>query len=144
MRGVIGEELLIPFEIGARSASLGSKPLTPHFAFPFARGASGKIGTVEQDSPGHKMSCVQTITYCQLGARVERPDFGWRWPYMRMLPIDPTDLLDAIKRFEPRAETLTAEDARQLALMAVGADEINVDVGISNADPTGAGMGVND
>lgn len=115
----------------------------PHFAFPFARGANGKVNVVEQDSPEHIMACENVIARCPLRARVERPDFGWRWPYMRALPLDTTDLIAALKRFEPRSEP-TAESAQELAQVALGVADVNVNVGVPNADPTGTGMGVND
>jgi phage baseplate assembly protein W len=79
----------------------GIEPTIPHFAFPFGR-VGGKIATVEQDSPAHVLACENVIARCPLGSRIERPDFGWRWPYMRMLPLDTTDLINALKRFEPR------------------------------------------
>jgi hypothetical protein len=145
----IGEEELIPFligSLGATSSAGAGRPTAPHFGWPFGRGAGGKVSTVEQDSPEHVLACSQVIARCQLGARPERPEFGWRQPYMRMLPIDTTDLIAALKRFEPRSEPLAAqpEAAQALALLAVGSAELDVDVGTTNADPTGVGRGVND
>lgn len=121
-------------------------PTAPHFAFPFGRNENGQIQTVEQDSPAHVLACANVITYCPLGDRPERPEFGWRRPYMDLMPVDTSLLEQALKQFEPRSEELIQQPAvlQQLALTAIGAVEIDVNVGTTNADPTGVGMGVND
>ncbi len=119
-------------------------PETPHFAFPFGRGANGKIEVCEQGSEAHVTACANVIARCQLGARPERPEFGWRWPYMHLLPLDLTGLTDALARFEPRARALGTQAINELGNAAIGVAEANVRVGVPSTDPTGVGKGVND
>lgn len=97
----------------------------PHFAFPFERGANGKVNVVEQDSADHVMSCEQVIVRCPVGWRDERPDFGWPFPEFATMPVDLSALEEALRRFEPRGDARatewadTAETAVQHILIEV-------------------------
>lgn len=77
----------------------------PHLRFPFARDPhTGSVGVVEQDSVDHVMSCEMVITVCPLGARDDRPEFGWPWPDLQTPPLDTESLRVALEEFEPRAD----------------------------------------
>jgi phage baseplate assembly protein W len=87
----------------------------PHFAFPFGRGADGRINTVEQDTPEHVNACENVIVACSTGAREERPEFGWPIPQFATMPIDPAPLERALERFEPRGNHTVTEHADAIA-----------------------------
>lgn len=113
-------------------------PLRPHFAFPFSRSADGKtINTVEEGSVENIMANVQMIARCPVGYRLERPEFGWAFPDLTMMPIDSQPLLDAINRFEPRARAIDIGDPNALANAAMGIDVMNVNVQTKTGDSTG-------
>src|SRR5689334_10848137 len=98
----------------------------PHFAYPFNRGENGKVAVVEQDEPEHVMSCVNVIVRCPLGFRVDRPEFGWEFPQFRNT-VDGRAVVDAIRRFEPRAVELHAREIVNAADAATR--EVEVEVG---------------
>ena len=113
-------------------------PLRPHFSFPFGRSADGKtIDTVEEGSVENIMANVQMIARCPVGYRLERPEFGWAFPDLTMMPIDSQPLLDAINRFEPRARAIDIGDPNALANAAMGIDVMNVNVQTKTGDSTG-------
>jgi len=113
-------------------------PKRPHFAFPFSRTADGtSIAVNEEGSVPEIMTNVQMIARCPLGYRLERPEFGWPWPDLTMMPIDSGPLLDAINRFEPRARAIDISDPSALAHTAMAEQDINVDVQIQSGDSTG-------
>jgi phage baseplate assembly protein W len=88
----------------------------PHMVWPFHRDpASGNVAVVEQDTPEHIQSCELAIAACPLGFRQERPDFGWPWPEMKTIPLDPQPLVDALNRLEPRVSRRTASEYADLA-----------------------------
>lgn len=118
----------------------GPKPLPkrPHFSFPFSRSADGTtISVVEEGSTEQIMTNVQMIARCPVGYRLDRPEFGWPWPDMTMIPVDSQPLLDAINRFEPRARAIDIGDPQALANAAMAVQDINVDVQIQSGDSTG-------
>jgi phage baseplate assembly protein W len=88
---------------------------TPHFVFPFQRGGNGHINVVEQDTIAHIMSCETVIALCPLGARQDRPEFGWDWPIYNAWPVNTTSLEQALQTFEPRG---TVSDVTELAKTA--------------------------
>lgn len=96
---------------------------TPHFAYPFQRGANGHIAVVEQDTDEHVMACENVIVRCPLGFRDERPEFGWPWPEFRTAPVDVGALEEALRRFEPRGRATGHEYAD-----AVNAAVRNIDI----------------
>jgi phage baseplate assembly protein W len=98
----------------------------PHFGFPFQRGSNGKIAVVEQDTIEHINACCQVIARCPVGHRLERPEFGWQFPEFKNAPVDPAPLVDAIRRFEPRASSVTAREFADMVNDAVR--HISVDV----------------
>jgi phage baseplate assembly protein W len=83
----------------------------PHFAFPFERGADGKVKVVEQDTPEHVMACENVIVRCPRGYRLDRPEFGWPFPTFRNAPIDVNELEAALRKFEPRSRVSAFEYA---------------------------------
>jgi phage baseplate assembly protein W len=88
-------------------------PDMPHMAFPFqmTRDADGNVlylNVVEQDTDEHIMACEQVIAWCPLGARAERPEFGWPWPLFSTQPVDPSPLEQALTTYEPRGPVLSA------------------------------------
>jgi phage baseplate assembly protein W len=84
----------------------------PHFAFPFERDpATGKVRVVEQDTPEHVMACENVIVRCPRGFRLDRPEFGWRFPQFRNVPVDVTELEAALQQFEPRSRARGSEYA---------------------------------
>jgi phage baseplate assembly protein W len=100
----------------------------PHFAFPFVRGKNGHVNVLEQDTIEHVMSCEQVIATCPLGARQERPEFGWDWPVWDTWPLNLGGLEAALQTFEPRG---IVSDITELA-NAVGSwvRDVNVDIQI--------------
>jgi hypothetical protein len=80
-------------------------PDRPHIAFPFGRDpATGSLGVVEQDMAEHIMACEMVIAVCPLGARDDRPEFGWAWPELSTPPLDTGALASALETLEPRAD----------------------------------------
>ena len=113
-------------------------PLRPHFSFPFGRSADGTtINTVEEGSVEQIMTNVQMIARCPVGYRLDRPEFGWAWPDLAVMPIDTDLFLNAINRFEPRARAIDIGDPNALANEAMGIDVINVNVQTQTGDSTG-------
>lgn len=86
-------------------------PEIPHFAFPFARGETGSVNVVEQDTTEHVMACESVIIRCPLGFREERPEFGWPFPTFAVAPLDMGPLRAALARFEPRGDANVEEYA---------------------------------
>lgn len=126
--------------LSTQTTTTRALPSRPHLAFPFSRSADGtSINVVEQGSEEEVMACVQMIARCPLGYREDRPEFGWDWPDLRLMPINPQPLLNAIQTFEPRAVKLiaTEDDAQALADAALGVQDIDVDVYIQSGDSTG-------
>lgn len=107
-------------------------PNRPHFAFPFTRTATG-VQSVEQDSEEHILAQEQMVAYCPLGYREERPEFGWPWPDLQLMPIDATPLLNALNTFVPDANATLA----RAYMVAAGVFEIDVNVQIKSSDATG-------
>lgn len=97
---------------------------TPHFAFPFSRGTTGKVNVVEQDEVEHVMACAHVIVRCPTNFRQDRPEFGWPFPEFGTIPLDLGPLEDALARFEPRGEANAAEyaDAASAAVRHVPVD----------------------
>jgi phage baseplate assembly protein W len=122
----------------------------PHFAFPFQRRVTyrdggldpnllggdqlppipvyGQVAVVEQDDTAHIDACCQVITRCPVGFRIERPEFGWRFPEFRTAPLDTDALVSAIQRFEPRVSEVRAREYADVASDVVR--HISIDVGV--------------
>lgn len=99
----------------------------PHFAFPFQRGADGKVQVVEQDSEEHIMACENVIVRCPLGWREEKPEFGWPWPEFSTIPLDLSALEAALRQWEPRSRA-TAQEYADIAEAAVRDVIVSVEV----------------
>jgi phage baseplate assembly protein W len=91
-------------------------PATPHLAFPFRRNPdTGKVVAVQQDTDEHIQSCEASIANCNLGRRIDRPDFGWPFPTGKQIPVDPRPLIDALNKFEPRVKNRSVTEYQDLA-----------------------------
>lgn len=99
----------------------------PHFAYPFQRGANGKVNVVEQDTPEHVMTCEHMIVRCPLGWREDRPEFGWPFPEFHPAPVNTEALEEALRRFEPRG-TARGTEYQDAAEAAVRHIRVNVEV----------------
>lgn len=66
----------------------------PHLRFPYSRGAY-----VEQDTDQHQTSRALAVVACPVGFRVERPEFGWRFPTYQTAPLDTASLTNALRQF---------------------------------------------
>lgn len=112
-------------------------PSRPHFSFPFTRTATG-VASCEQDSEEHIMAQANMVAYCPLGYREDRPEFGWPWPDMVLMPVPATPLLNALNTFVPNGQ-FTLANAEQIAADTF---EIDVNVGIKSGDATGVSQEV--
>lgn len=77
---------------------------TPHFAWPFERGATGKVNLVQQDSAEHIQGQEYAVVVTPLGYRPSRPDFGWPWPEFASTPLDLGGLREALTRLVPDSD----------------------------------------
>lgn len=92
------------------------KPEIPHLAWPFARNPdTGKANVVEQGSIPHIQSQEWAVTVCPIGFRLERTDFGWAIPDLRLGHIDAEPLIEALDRLVPSVINRTAEAYMDLA-----------------------------
>jgi hypothetical protein len=80
-----------------------------HFAYPFTRGADGKVAVVVQDSPEHVSSQVEVVVRYPKGYRLDRPDFGITWPEFKTVPLD-AQLLAAEVEAQVPAANLTPQE----------------------------------
>jgi hypothetical protein len=103
----------------------------PHFDFPFRRDPqTGKVAVVEQGSPEHIAACDNVVIRCPIGFRDERPEFGWPFPRMRTIPLDLSQLREALRRFghsNGGADVSQYTDAVEAAVQ-----HIDLDVGPRN------------
>lgn len=79
----------------------------PHLDLPFrfvSDQGSLTVATVEQDTIDDVANCVQAVLRCPTGFRPELPEFGLDDLTFRMLPIEMQEILDAVLRWEPRAQ----------------------------------------
>jgi len=79
-------------------------PDYPHLAIPI-RMENGQFVTNEQDSDEEAKTCVWAIISTQKGSRPEQPEFGINDPTFDTMPIDISDIMESIARWEPRVET---------------------------------------
>jgi phage baseplate assembly protein W len=109
-------------------------PDIPHLAFPFSRSTDGsQVLVVEQSAADEIMACANVITLCPIGYRADRPEFGWPWPDLKVIPVDAGPLVRALNMFEPRASS-SSVDVETMAQAALAIQNIQVDVGIPAAD----------
>lgn len=73
------------------------------------------LATVEQDSEDDVLQCAFAVVAYERGSRWEDPEFGIEDPTFGTEPIDTTDWITAINRYEPRAAVSTAEDVSEIA-----------------------------
>lgn len=97
---------IVPF--GQSSVNL------PHFNLPFMmiskNGVPQGIQVVEQDTTEEVLACVTAIVDCPVGAIPQLPSFGIPTPTFNIAPLDPSEIIAAIERIEPRAtETATSQ-----------------------------------
>jgi hypothetical protein len=107
-------------------------PERPHFAFPFQLDpTTGSVAVVEQDTVEEIMDCEKVIASYPVGLRHDRPEFGWPWPDMTLVPIDLSGLEQALQQFEPRGTAAASDflDAIQAAWV-----NVNTTIGIQSVD----------
>ena len=89
-------------------------PEIPHFAYPFAfQNVNGQVqaAVVEQDSIEEILACVNAIVACPIGTRDELPGFGVPDVLFAQAPLNPSTVVQAIVRWEPRARIAASEFA---------------------------------
>lgn len=111
--------------------SSATYPDRPHISHPFTRDpVTGSVRVVEQDTVEHIMSCETVIVLHPLGARQDRPEFGWAWPELANAPIDVGSLEQALRQFEPRGEA----NASQYLDVVEAAVRVSVDVAVQSVE----------
>ncbi len=96
----------------------------PKLRVPIEMGTHG-FRTVEQDSDDEVAACVYAVVATPLMSRVEEPMFGVEDPTFETLPLNVTEWIDQIARFEPRAEVATVQDIeRELTRVGVLEQEL--------------------
>jgi len=80
----------------------------PHFDYPFQFGYTGHAVVVEQGTLEDVESCLTTLLHCQIGHRLELPDFGVDPMLFELQPLQTDDIEAAIIEYEPRAITTVA------------------------------------
>jgi phage baseplate assembly protein W len=71
---------------------------------------NGRLAQVPQDSLDNVAACVYAILSTERGSRLEDPEFGIVDPTFEQLPLDLSEWLEQIARYEPRAEVETGQD----------------------------------
>lgn len=87
-------------------------PAIPKLRMPL-RFDGGRLAIVEQDSPENVRGAVFACLAYELGERIEDPDFGIEDPTFEETPLDTTEWIEAINRYEPRAEVQTSQDVEE-------------------------------
>lgn len=97
---------------GEPIVSAGPTPSLPHFDTTngFQFGADGKPVVCEQDSTTDVESCIINILECPLGGYLADATFGADVGLFTGLPLDPTQIVNAIDEWEPRAQGITIQD----------------------------------
>lgn len=75
----------------------------PQFKFPFQLSASGSPVDIEQDGDTEVLDCVEVILRTIPGTRIDLPDFGLEEQAFLEGGADPSQVLSAIRAWEPRA-----------------------------------------
>ena len=100
---------------------------TPHFSWPFTRGAgTAGVVTVDQDTHPHRLSQAAVVAVCQLGAREDRPEFGWNQPAFTG-DANLEELGAALAEFAPDAD-YTLKDLSTIVELAQGERSVEVEV----------------
>lgn len=146
-RAVTAEQTDLPpwdVELAASDGILSAMALpveTPHLAYPFGLSLDGTQAMVnEQDSEAEIMACELLIAHTPIQLREDRADFGWDIPSISQLPINLTELVDAMNRLEPRAVATLQPDGTPLSVLGMGTDNLEIFITISNVDPSGTGL----
>lgn len=82
------------------------------------------LATVAYGSVEDVAQCVYAIVSYERGSRLEDVQFGVDDPTFEAIPLDVSEWLTAIARYEPRAAVRTAQDIQELTdvvELAVGA-----------------------
>ncbi len=74
----------------------------PHLALPLRVGGDGRFAVLEQDSGDEIAQNVAVILATPEGSRAELPEFGA--PRFDFEIPDPSDVIEAVKEWEPRAD----------------------------------------
>src|ERR1700733_1413086 len=83
----------------------------PHYLFPITFNAKTGVGVVEQDTLAEVFSNVQTIMACPVGACPELPTFGYHEPTFGQVPLNTSQLVADVQRWEPRATEAALSEA---------------------------------
>lgn len=89
---------------------------TPHFAVPFRRGRS--IAAVDQDSDEDLLACVWAICSTEIGSRDEAPEFGVEDLAFQSEETVRTEVIEAVREWEPRVEIAMTTEIEELVLRA--------------------------
>jgi phage baseplate assembly protein W len=85
----------------------------PKLRVPLEMGATG-FRTVEQDSLQEIAQGAYAVLATPIGSLLEEPEFGIEDPTFEQLPIDDTEWLEALARWEPRAAVRTTQEIEDL------------------------------
>jgi phage baseplate assembly protein W len=94
----------------------------PKLRVPLEMGESG-FRTVEQDSLEEIAQCAYAILATPVGSLLEEPELGVEDPTFEPVPVDDTEWLEALARWEPRAQVTTMQEIVDLV------DNVAVEVG---------------
>ena len=87
---------------------------------------NGRLGVCEQDSPENVAAAVYAILSYERGSRVEDPEFGVESLVFDQMPVDVSEWLQQIARYEPRSSARTQqeiEDTLDLIFVEVGSTQ---------------------
>lgn len=96
----------------------------PHFGAPFRLNADGTPFVVQQGSDEEVAASIHNIIVFPKGAKLGDPSFGAIAPLFDAVPVDWTDVIAAVEKFEPRANVAAVESA----LSTIVPGEINSDL----------------
>lgn len=79
----------------------------PHFKFPFSLTPAGdRTQMTEQDTDEEIMDCLQVLLSTVQGERIDLPEYGVQDQTFRQNGVDVGHVLQQIRRFEERADTV--------------------------------------
>lgn len=93
-------------------------PTIPKLRIPLQM-QNGRLALVEQDSADNVAACVFAILAYERGSRIEDPNFGVESLVFDQWPLDLSEWLEQIARYEPRASIETEQEISE-ALGRIG------------------------
>lgn len=85
-------------------------PRVPHLTFPVRVDVTGRLATVQQDTPADIISCLEVAALYKPGDLEADPDFGLPDQTFAQGGPDAGDIADVLERAEPRARILVGVD----------------------------------